>query len=71
LARGFKAGKLKWFNGAYRNYHAGGGRLTYAAARARLYRVLARRAILGDRADLYASVLPEVFGDIDRMAMPY
>lgn len=61
-----KAGELKWFNGAYREYRAGGGGLTYAAARGRLYRALARRIVVGDRVDLNASLLPEVFGEAAR-----
>lgn len=58
-----KAGELKWFNEAYRDHRASGGRLTYAAAKARLHRALVRRAVLGDRGDFSPTILSDVFGE--------
>lgn len=58
-----KAGDLKWFNDAYREHRALGGRLTYAAARTRLYRALAKRLVLGERLDLGTRLLGDVFGE--------
>lgn len=59
-----KAGDLKWFNDAYREHRARGSRLTYAAARARLYRAVAKRLVLGERWDLSAKLLADVFGEM-------
>lgn len=61
-----RAGELKWFNAAYRDYRAAGGRLTYAASKARLHRALVKRVVLGDRVDLGASIIPEIFGETGR-----
>lgn len=58
-------GDLAWFNRAFKNYRAQGGRMFYAEARARLRRAITKRLLVSDRlgglADGGRGVLLEVF----------
>lgn len=58
-----KTGELKWFNEAYRDHRASGGRLTYAAAKALFHRALVKRAVLGKGLEFNRSILSDVFGE--------
>ena len=62
IAAANQAGKLKWFNNAYREHRRNNGRMSYRAARLRLRKAILRR-VLQHQPWNTGNLKAEIFGE--------